>query len=145
MKKNGFTMVELLAVIVILAVLISIAVPAAMNTSTKIQGNMFCTKVETIEKAAQLWGQDRYDEVLNSNITVDGEEKTSSEMVSVKELVKTSYLKKDTENPEVEGVFITDPRDDASMMDNELLVYVKNSRIYASYQFNNDDDKELCE
>ena len=57
MKKNGFTLVELLAVIVILGLLIAIAVPSALKLSTKVKEKSYDTKVDLIEQAAMNFGQ----------------------------------------------------------------------------------------
>ena len=61
MKKNGFTLVELLAVIVIMALLLTVAVPAVIGVSTRIRANMYCTKVEDIESAAKIYGENYKD------------------------------------------------------------------------------------
>lgn len=57
MKKNGFTLVELLVVIIILGLLMAIAVPSAMSLAGKVKGKAYDTKIELIEKAAQTFGQ----------------------------------------------------------------------------------------
>lgn len=58
MKKNdGFTLVELLAVIVLLALLMIIAIPNAFKLASKVKGKSYETKVQLIEKAGQEFGQ----------------------------------------------------------------------------------------
>lgn len=57
MKKNGFTLVELLAVIVILGLLIAIAVPSALKLSSKVKEKSLDTKIDLIEQAAMNFGQ----------------------------------------------------------------------------------------
>ncbi len=57
-KKKGFTLVELLAVIVILSILMVIAVPATLSVSKKVKTKMLNNKMELAEKAAVLWAQD---------------------------------------------------------------------------------------
>lgn len=57
MKKHGFTLVELLVVIVILGLLMAIAVPSALSLAGKVKGKAYDTKIELIEKAAQTFGQ----------------------------------------------------------------------------------------
>lgn len=57
MKKNGFTLVELLAVIVILGLLIAIAVPSALKLSNKVKEKSYSTKIDLIEQAAMNFGQ----------------------------------------------------------------------------------------
>ena len=62
MKNNsGFTLVELLAVIVVLAIVIAVAVPSTMTISNSIKENLFCSKIDFIENAAKLYGEDKRD------------------------------------------------------------------------------------
>ncbi len=56
-RKNGFTLVELLAVIVLLALLMIIAIPNAFKLASKVKGKAYQTKVDLIEKAGQEFGQ----------------------------------------------------------------------------------------
>ncbi len=53
MKKKGFTLVELLAVIAILAILVIIALPNVLGMFNSAKKNTFVTEVETIYKQAQ--------------------------------------------------------------------------------------------
>lgn len=135
MKKNGFTLVELLAVIVVLALLLTIAVPGIQKMSYKIQNNMFCTKVEDIIKAAQLYGDDNYDAIKAKPGQKD--------VIKISELVKHNYLKKDDNDEKDESMYVVDSRDDTSMMNEEITLYIKNNRVYATYNFR-EDDKEIC-
>ncbi len=57
MKKNGFTLVELLAVIVLLAILMVIAIPNAFKMASKVKNKAYTTKIELVEKAGQEFGQ----------------------------------------------------------------------------------------
>lgn len=136
MKKNGFTLVELLAVIVILALLVSIAVPGVLTMSDKIQSNMFCTKIENIEKAAQLWGDDHYDQINAAN--------NKTVTVKIQELLQKNYLKKDNDKSDDINDWAVDPRDNTSIIDKEVNVFIKNSRVYASYQYGSEDDEAMC-
>lgn len=56
MKKGGFTLVELLAVICILALLMAIVIPSSIKLSNKVKNNAYNTKIELIEKAALNYG-----------------------------------------------------------------------------------------
>lgn len=57
MKKNGFTLVELLGVIAILALLATVATPAIISISNKIKENMYDTKVKLIKETAVLYAE----------------------------------------------------------------------------------------
>ena len=53
MKKKGFTLVELLAVIAILAILVIIALPNVMGMFNQAKENSFTTEIKEIYKQAQ--------------------------------------------------------------------------------------------
>lgn len=57
-NKKGFTLVELLAVIVVLSLIITIAVPASINTSKKVKQKMLNNKLTLASQSAVLWAQD---------------------------------------------------------------------------------------
>lgn len=57
MKKNGFTLVELLAVIVLLGLLMAIAIPSALTMSSKVKAKAYNTKIDLIESAGKTYGQ----------------------------------------------------------------------------------------
>ena len=129
-NKKGFTLVELLAVIVILALLITIAVPGTRSISQRLKNKMYCSKLDFIETAATLYGEDHRD---NFDLTNQKE-------ITVKELVDTKYLKKDQEN----SPYIQDPRNKKStnLYNQSLTIYLKNNRVNVS--FNNSNDAKNC-
>ena len=156
MKKNGFTLVELIAVIVILGLLIAFAVPSVLTVSEKMKADMFCTKIENIEDAANLYGNDKFNDLKSINeggITVDMLENASeSELngyiankyvlrVPLTELIRNNKLNTDKD----EAPYIVDPRDEkVGLDDTYVLIFKRNNRIYSRYQYN-EADKDLCE
>ena len=114
-NKKGFTLVELLAVIVILAIIIGIGITASMTISNKSRDKMYETKIEMIEKAATLYVQDK-PSVLNEN----------GGLVTVKKLLDKGYLKKDNEDGTVRN-----PVDNKSLNNCSLKVTRKNNRYVA--------------
>ncbi len=124
MNNKGFTLVELLAVIVVLAILIAIAVPSTISISNKLKVNMYCSKIDSIETAAKLYGEDRKDSFIDKY-----DSQYPSKTITVKTLVESGDLKKDN-NAEP---YIVDPRDNKSMDDFSFIVYVKYNRIYVHF------------
>lgn len=140
-NKSGFTLVELLAVIVILAILVSIAVPSTISISNKLKTNMYCSKIESIKSAAEIYGEERKDK-FTETYTYTGPSTTNpnvtetlpnlpSKKIKVKDLVDTGKLKKDQN----EAPFIIDPRDKKSsaLYNMEFTIYVKYNRIYVAF------------
>lgn len=58
MDNKGFTLVEILSVIALLALIVIITVPAINGVSDNIKKSTLKTKIENIEKAAVLYGQE---------------------------------------------------------------------------------------
>lgn len=128
-KKRGFTLVEILAVIVLLASLTLIATGSIVAISNRTKIKMFCTKVETIEAAARQYGQDKMVTALpETPITI-----------TVADLRNEGYIKYDDGSTEV-----ADPRDKASMLDKSIDVYRQYKRVYATYNYASEAEADLC-
>ena len=126
MNNKGFTLVELLAVLVVLAILIAIAVPSTISISNKLKVNMYCSKIDSIETSAKLYGEDRKDSFTEKYSGY------SSKTITAKTLIDNGYLKKENAT----APFIVDPRDNASMDNLSIIVYLKNNRIYVHFPAN---------
>lgn len=86
-NKKGFTLVELLAVIVILGVLTAIAVPSVLGISKKIKTDMYESKKKTVEVALELWADDNKSNCIKE---IDN--------LIIKNLIDGNYLKADDKN-----------------------------------------------
>ena len=82
-KEDGFTLVELLGVIVILGIILAIAIPGIGNIVENARTNTEKHQEELVVDAAKMY-------VLDKNITVTGTEKT----ITSDELVTAGYLEK---------------------------------------------------
>ena len=136
-NRNGFTLVELLAVIVIMALLVAIAVPSTISISNRLKTKMYCSKIDSIETVAQLYGEDHRDS-FSDNYVQDGES-YKSKTLTVKDLVDSGSLKKDQQ----ESPYVVDPRDKTSdaLYNMSLTIYIKYNRAYVAF---NEDVKTTC-
>ena len=57
-NKSGFTLVEILAVIIILGLLMTIAIPSVNKVSTQVKQKMLNTKAKLAEENLLLWASD---------------------------------------------------------------------------------------
>ena len=91
MKNKGFTLAELLGVIVILALISLITIPAITNSLQNYKGRLCNTQLEEIVAAARTWGADN----LLKLPTEDGATYT----LSLGTLSESGYIDSDIENP----------------------------------------------
>ena len=138
MKKNGFTLVELLAVIIILTLVITIAFVSVTRVREESLKRVVETKVEQIEQAAILYGQENPNVIKTSctdheKTVVEATNYTPSFCVTVtagvlidNNFFEISYL------DEVNGK--TDLINDVtgkSMREDTVIIYRRNNRIYS--------------
>lgn len=81
LNKKGFTFIEILAVVALMAIIVLVAVPSIMLVKSKINLRLYNTKKNLILSAAELYAQDE-------NITLTTE-------VKVQTLLDDSYIKPD--------------------------------------------------
>lgn len=67
--KKGFTLVELLAVITLLAVIGLIAVPVVNRTINSSKEKAYNAQVEEIKNAARSWASEHLNEVLEDDVS----------------------------------------------------------------------------
>lgn len=119
MDNKGFTIVELIAVMAVLVLLIVLVVPAINGSSNKTKAKIYQSKVEMIEKAAIIYGQDNY-----KIITTTGNKQTIDEVeyrtftVKVKDLIPEYY----TADNNTEGSLVIDPRDNTKFLDEKEVI-----------------------
>ncbi len=142
MNKKGFTLVELLAVIVILAVVMLIGSVSIGTVRNRISKNMFETKLELAIGAAKKWGQDNKEElkqwpgdlvyfIKKSDLTnyyrihktYSYARKTIGDLIASKDL--------ETDERDHGNAVITNDLSGKVINDLEIIVYIANNRVYA--------------
>ena len=113
MKKNGFTLVELLAVVVILAVIVLITTISVRSILLSSKDSLFETQKAKVEEAAQVY-------YLKEGIGID------ATCVDISYLLEKGYL---------EGTSIIDPKTNEEMVGSVKITYSGNQYMY-EYQEN---------
>ena len=129
--NKGFTLVELLAVIVLLGLLATIAVPSAIGISNNIKKNMYCEKVDMIISDAKRWGDGHLSQLSDN----------CYKALTVKDLVNQGITSKEDH----EGFFVENPFTGDAMDSNEIGIYLMNNRAYAFFIETNTTLKDACD
>ena len=123
MNKKGFTLVEIIAVIVLLGVIIVLAVPATMTIRKTILQREDAEQINSIEAAAVYYAQD---------------ENISSGSICVKDLLSNGYL--DPTIPYDGGVNCTEtdgcllrPTDNELLNEKTITITKPNNKTSATY------------
>lgn len=124
MNKKGFTLAEVIVVIVLISIIVAIAIPSVIAIRNRINERLLESKKDTILVAAELYGQDN-PQLFNPNEFI----------VTVGELVDAGYVERDTES---NGKNCTDsygcvinPVDNKSLNDVKILVKREMSTVIA--------------
>lgn len=123
LNKKGFTLVEMLAVIAILALVMSLCVMGVVKVRNNALEKMLENKMNDLVGSAVLLGQQSED--LEEVCNIDGEVYNYCKIVTVKDLIEQKYyssnmdLKNDVTNN--------------SMLCDKLIVFRKNNRMNAKF------------
>jgi prepilin-type N-terminal cleavage/methylation domain-containing protein len=121
-KKKGFTLVELLSVIVVLAIIVLAAIPAVIAISKSIRANMYCSKIDILKKAGVMYAQENTS-LLTETCTINSNT-YSCKNITVGTLITEGFVDPNS------GTNLTDPRDNSSMNSKTVIVYQKGARYY---------------
>lgn len=153
--KKGFTMIELLVVLVLIGGLVALTVPAILNSSQKAKAEAYDSKIELIEKTAATYGDDHLKNVKDSNyycsFHAEGDTYTSLTgysttpqgisypciVLSLQDLADDNYLEYD-EDKDCSRDVIKEPTQNRAINGCNVYVYYKNKRVYAWF------DKNSC-
>lgn len=146
-RKKGFTLVELLAVIVILAAIMVIAIPAVLEAKERAMGALSKEQMKNLQDAGKLLGVDLDDYATDIYDCKDGSwirtssgakcERTSEGWIEVtidiQTLVEHGYFKSDTPTLEEHGYLKID--------NNHCIGSITIDRTNTGYKVTNNDVK----
>ena len=143
MNKKGFTLVELLAVIVILSLVITITSFSVMKIRNNSLRDLVDTKVGDLEASAILYGQENND-ILDSKCNIDGVDYNFCRTVSVYDLISNGYYETREVNESNKKDLINNVTR-KSMLCDELYIYRKNNRVYAKMiDIKSNNENNVC-
>ena len=131
MKRNGFTLIEILAVIVILGILGTIVSINVIKIKDDSMEDLLETKIQNLEASAVVYGQENPN-ILTESCVVDNLNYSSCAKVKVDDLIKGSYFKSTEVNNEGNVDLINNVTKE-SMLNDNIQIYRKNNSIYAKY------------
>lgn len=132
--KKGFTLVELMAVLVLIVLISTIGYAGITAVQNNIDKNLWEGKVEAIETGAADYGEDNKNR-LNGTCNIDGVNKSNCLTRTVQFLIDNSYVDTDEVDSSDNKVIINDTlkEDDPNYYANnmEVFIYLENNRVYA--------------
>ena len=129
MNKKGFTLVEVLAVVVILSIILSMATFGVMNIRRNSIQKLVDTKISNLESSAIIYGQENQNE-LTETCNIDEVDYDFCKLVNVKYLIENEYYTTNEANSENKKDLINNVTN-KSMLCDEIQIYKKNNRVYA--------------
>lgn len=136
MNKKGFTLVEVLAVIIILGVVMTMGSIGIGAVKNKIEQNMFEKKITFVISAAQTWGQD------NKESLTTPQYRTVVQLIDSGTLeTEETYIQDDasytcsTKKPSIDGkthCYVIENNVDGRPINNlPVKIYMRHNRVYA--------------
>ncbi|MCR4580923.1 MAG: prepilin-type N-terminal cleavage/methylation domain-containing protein [Bacilli bacterium] len=101
MNKKGFTLVEMLAVMIVVSLLMVLVVPAIVNVYTSVRRNSFTTKVNYIETNTLKYVNSFKDDIKNQSCV----DYTIDQLISVGAIISDNKGVNQIENPYTGGTF----------------------------------------
>lgn len=128
--KKGFTLVELLVVISLIALLAVVAIPSALVIQKRINQKSLDSKIELIESGAILYGQNNKSKISSSTefCNIKGSN-YKCKKITISDLIKNDFLDSESKN----NISLINPTNDKEMIYNLVYVYIKNKMVYAKY------------
>ena len=144
MNNKGFTLIEIIAVVALLAIIIIITVPMIGNSGENVKKKTLQTKIDNIESAAVLYGQDNRGDFTSSCSLCTGITNCTcfKDEIDVETLISDGRLKED-EIRDGNKVIVNPLDETKTLNDCEIQIYQKYGKIYAVYE-KTESNKNTC-
>lgn len=130
MNKKGFTLTELLAVIVIIAVISTVGIVSVSTVRNKMAASLFAAKLEHIVQSAETYGQNNKTLITNSSTSMNvGGQSVKYYQTTVAQLISEGAL--DTDEKSGTTSVITNNINGANIGTMKIRIYKQYNRYYA--------------
>ncbi|MBE6140822.1 MAG: type II secretion system protein [Firmicutes bacterium] len=130
MKKKGFTLTELLAVVVLIAVISLVGSYGVAGINRAIKKNMCESKRDLIISSAQKYGEDHLNKLTSTSKCTAYDNRTFCLQTTVEFLINQRYMPTSDRDSENKKIVINDLTEET--INNELVfIYLDNSVVYA--------------
>lgn len=126
MNKKGFTLIEVLSVLVLLGIISAITVPTVNKIIKNAKNKLYDEQVAQIISASKKWGTDNIDAVGLEDDNV---------FISINDLKKSGYLEKND---------VIDPRSNEEMNGCVMATFIESKKQY-TYKYYEMSCVELTE
>ena len=113
-NNKGFTLVEILSVLVLIGLLFGLGVPAVSKISKNMKARTYNQKINLIEEAGKLWGQDNKALLQKEDCEIESGVMYKCIKITIKELIEEDYLDSETK----ENISYKDPIEDKEIIYN---------------------------
>ena len=140
MKKNkGFTLIEVIVVILLIGAISIFAVPALLNSGNNSKETLKTTKIESIKLAANNYAEDNINTYSDCNSLRSDDALRSQCVIGLPELVNKNYLDNDKDKDA-----IIDPTTDEEMSGQVLVCYDMNTGELSTEYLESLEGVDLC-
>ncbi len=150
MNKKGFTLVELMAVIVLISVVALIGVSSVIGVRKQMNKKLFEDKMSSAISAAEKWGEDNKDS-LETTLTIgdlivnnyyESEEAVDPSLYNYTKCSNNKSSKLGYKDGELCKNIVTNNADNLVVNELSIKVFTKNRRVYACIE-KTDNNKAL--
>ncbi len=122
MNKKGFTLVELLGVITVLAIIVVITMPIVNETIKNSKEKAYKAQIKEIEKAAKDYTAENMNLILDGSTLCPSLVPVEITSIDVETLIDEGYIPEDTKDPKTEELI-------------QGVVYITYDCEYDSYKY----------
>ena len=129
-NKTGFTLVEVLLVLVLLGLIFGLGVPGIFKLSENIKNRSYREKIKAVENAAIVYGTENKSLLQKESCEIETGKFIKCKKIKIRELIDANLLSSDSETT----ISFKDPRNDTKdLIDHCVYIYRSINNVKAKY------------